>query len=151
LEAEVEYQEMTKDRIYCTMKLYSLARKISNGSANVVVEDMLGSMLESMYSMMMIRGDEYETLPKYLEATEHRFQVAKECNLDMTNEGLRDAFMNELHGRGQDKSLVYKQLLGWKDVLDDGLGAEDISARKKALTNTLRARIYMHRAGSNYE
>ena len=69
----------------------------------------------------------------------------------MTNEGLRDAFMNELHGHGQDKFLVYKQLLGWKDVPDNGTGADDIAARKKALTNALRARIYMRRAGGNYE
>ena len=55
LEVEAECQSMVKDRMHCSLKLNVLARKISNGSTNVVVEDVIGSMVEYVYSMMMIQ------------------------------------------------------------------------------------------------
>jgi len=81
LEVEADCQSMVKDRMHCSLKVCGLARKISNGSTNVVVEDVIGSMVESACSMMIIRGDEHESLPKHLEATEHRHQVAKNASL----------------------------------------------------------------------
>ena len=53
------------------MKLHGLARKICNVSVYIVVEDVLGSMLELIFSMIMIRGDACKSLAKYLEAIEH--------------------------------------------------------------------------------
>ena len=54
------------------MKLHMLTRKNCNGSVCVVVEDVIVTMLESIFSMMMIRRDDYDSLPKHLEATENR-------------------------------------------------------------------------------
>ena len=93
------------------MKLHQMIRKNGNGSAHVVTDNVIGTMLESMYSMMMIRGDECDTLPKYLEATENRCQVAKESNLDMANERLRDEYMAELENRDQNGSTTH---IKWK-------------------------------------
>ena len=42
--------------------------------------------------MTMIRGDEYKSLPKYLETTEHGFQIAKECYITVATEGLREVY-----------------------------------------------------------
>ena len=50
--------------------------------------------------MMMIRRDEYESLSKYLETIEYRFQVAKECYIDVATEGLREVYLVELRSRG---------------------------------------------------
>ena len=77
-----------------------LIRKNCNCSACVVIEDVIGTIMESMHSMMMIMGDECDSLPKYLEATENRYQVAKESQFDLANEYLRDACMTELESRG---------------------------------------------------
>ena len=73
LETEPDYQDMVKERMYCAIMLHNLARKICNGSTNIAREDAIGSWLESWYLMMMIRGDECESLLKYLETMEHRF------------------------------------------------------------------------------
>ena len=73
-----------------------MIRKNCNCSACVVIEDVIGTMLKSMCSMTMIRVDEHDAMPKCIKATENQCQVAKESNLDMANERLRDACMAEL-------------------------------------------------------
>ena len=95
LEAEVKYQEMVKDWMHYTTKLHSLAKKISNGSENAVVDNVLSSVLESMHSIMIIHSDEYELLLKCLEATRHQYQVAKECKFNMATEGLRNTYIDK--------------------------------------------------------
>ena len=72
LETEPGHQDMINIRRYCAMKLCQMIRKNCNGSSCVVTDDVIGSILETMCSIMMIRGDEHDTLSKYLEATENR-------------------------------------------------------------------------------
>ena len=69
LEAEPDYQDIIKNEGYNVMTLHKLVKKICNGSSAVMVNDVLGNILESMYNCMLIRGDDYPTLAKYLEAT----------------------------------------------------------------------------------
>jgi len=69
LEAEPEYMGMVEDGGYNVMILHKLVRKICNGSATVVVDDVTGNMLKAMYNFMLIKGDNYLTLAKYLEAS----------------------------------------------------------------------------------
>ena len=72
LEAEPEYQDIVKDKQCCAMKLLGLVQKIMNGSTYVVVDDAVGSLVESLHNVLLIRGDDFDSLPKYLEASEHR-------------------------------------------------------------------------------
>ena len=51
---------------------------------------------------MLINGNGFEGLPKFLEASEHRFQVLKEIGFNMTTAELRDARMADLTSRGKD-------------------------------------------------
>ena len=69
LEAEPECQKMVKTKRYCAMKLYELARKNYNGSTHVVVDDVVGNILEALYNVLLITGDDFQSLPKYLEAS----------------------------------------------------------------------------------
>ena len=59
LGVEAEYQSMVKDKIYYAMKLCRLTRKVNNGSANAVVEDVIESVVESMHSLIMICSNKY--------------------------------------------------------------------------------------------
>ena len=59
--------------------------------------------------------------------------------------------MDELLSRGQSKSLLYKRLLSWKKAPRDGSGAADINMGKEALRQAFKARIYVKRAGRNFE
>ena len=104
------------------MKLCQMIRKNCNGSSCEVADDVIGTMLESMCSMMMIRGDEHDALPKCLEATENRHQVAKESNLDTTNDRLRDTCMTELENREHAGSATCIRLKGWKMHLETRRG-----------------------------
>ena len=51
------YQEMITDKIEDAMKLHELVRKICNGSTGVVNDDIIGSMVESLYSLLCLRGE----------------------------------------------------------------------------------------------
>ena len=70
--AEPEYQEIVTKRRLNVIILHRLARKICNSLTSVVEEDVLGNLIEYLYSLMMVRGEDYESLPKYLEVLKHR-------------------------------------------------------------------------------
>ena len=48
LESELEYKMMIKNDYYDVTTLYNLIRKVCSGSASVVVEDVVGLMLEAL-------------------------------------------------------------------------------------------------------
>ena len=53
--------------------------------------------------------------------------------------------------RCEDNTLLFKQLIRWKDAAKDGSEDEDIKVGRKALNEVFRARIYMRKAGSGLE
>ena len=55
------------------MKLHQLVRKNCNGSTYMVVDDVIGNFLEVMYNVLLIRGDNFKSLPKYLEVANLKF------------------------------------------------------------------------------
>ena len=63
-EEESEYQEMITDEIEDAMKLHEIVRKICNGSTGVVKDDVMGSMIESLYSLLYLRGEDCDSLSK---------------------------------------------------------------------------------------
>ena len=149
IEAEPEYQLMVKRNRFCTMKLHDLVKKVMNGSTAVVVEDVIGNMIEAMFNFMLIRAEEYEALPKYLQAFEHRFEVLTSAGFNLADEKLRDMHMNELQSCGQGGTEVHKALVGWKSA--DAKDVEDIKAGKDALTNVIKARMCLKRSGKEHE
>ena len=68
LEAETEYQRMMKNNLLNTIILRKLIQKICNGSTCIIVEDVIGNAMECMYAVMLLKGDDFDSLPKYLEA-----------------------------------------------------------------------------------
>ena len=73
---------MRKTNKCCVIKLHALVTNIHKGSTHVVVDDALCKMLESLNNAYLIRGNDYITLPKHLEASHHRFKVLKEAGFD---------------------------------------------------------------------
>ena len=57
-----------------TMILHKLVRKIYNGSTTVMFDDVVGNAVESMHSMLLLRGDDYQSFPKILEASVQRHE-----------------------------------------------------------------------------
>ena len=62
---------MVKTKWCCAMKLLELVKKICDGSMFVVVDDIVGNLLEAMHNSLLIYRDDFPMLPKYLEASEH--------------------------------------------------------------------------------
>ena len=54
LEAEPDYQVMVKSQQYDAIKLYQLVKQISNGSTVVVVDDVMGKLIEAMFNFLYI-------------------------------------------------------------------------------------------------
>lgn len=151
LEAEPEYQQMPKTKRHCAMKLWELVKKSCNGSACAVVDDVIGNLIEAMRNALLVRGDDFSSLPKCLEALEHRHKILTQTGFDVASEKLRDNFMSELENRRQEESKLHLKLKGWKDVLVDGSMADEIDAGKRALKDAVRARMRIRRSGSSYD
>ena len=78
------------------MTLYRLIRKICNGSTSVLGRDVLGNLIESLYKLLLVKGKDYESLPKYFEMVNHRYSILKELEFDLVMDNLRDNFIAEL-------------------------------------------------------
>ena len=78
------------------MTLHKLVKKICNGSTSTVEEDALGKIMEFPHNFLLVRGNDYESLPKYLKAVNHRCSMLKESGFDLATDNLRDDFMAEL-------------------------------------------------------
>ena len=94
------------------MKLLRLIKKICNGSMHIVVDDVVENLLESLFNAVRIREDDFTSLPKYMEALDHRYLVLEEVGFNITNKRFRDILMNELLDRGQQNIQIYWDLLG---------------------------------------
>ena len=50
LGAEVDFQNMIRNKGFCVMKLHHLIKEVCNGSSGVMVEDIVGNMVEAMHN-----------------------------------------------------------------------------------------------------
>ena len=69
-------------------------RKNCNGSTEVVAEDVIHNFIETLFNFALIRGEEHESLPKRLQAHEHKFKVLSGGRFDVVAAKLRDLGMN---------------------------------------------------------
>ena len=65
---------MMKDNLFSAIILYKLIRKIYNGSTFVVVEDVIMNAVESLYSVILLKGEDFLSLPQYLEANTQKYK-----------------------------------------------------------------------------
>ena len=59
---------MSKKNRFDTMKLQDLAKKKYNGSITTVVDNAIGNLTEDLFNFMLILVEDYEFLPKHLQA-----------------------------------------------------------------------------------
>ena len=100
LEAEPECPKIVKTKRCYAMKLHELVRKNCNGSTFAVVDDVVCNILEALHNVLLITEDNFQSLPKCLEASEHRFKILVEVGFEVANVKFRDALMLELVNRG---------------------------------------------------
>ena len=78
------------------MKLGILAKKNRNRLTCAEEDDAAGNLLELMLNIIVIRGDDYASLPKHLEDSENRSRFLNESCFDMSSSRLRDSCMLEI-------------------------------------------------------
>ena len=66
---EPECQKMTPDNSFNVIIMCKLVRKICNGST-----DLMWNAVEAMHSLLSLRGDSCQSLPKHLEDHSQRHQ-----------------------------------------------------------------------------
>ena len=66
-----------KDNLLNAITLRKLVRKICNRSTRIVVEDMIGSAIEYVHAVMLLKRDDFDSLPKYLEAVQQKCKYFK--------------------------------------------------------------------------
>lgn len=112
-----------------------------------------------MIKMLLIRGDDYVSIPKCLEASELHYIALSEADFDIANNRFRDACILEVYNRGQSSSQKIVKLKSWQDVLQNFIGTQDdfcvwnrkIEAGKKDFTEVFRYRLCIRREGGGYE
>ena len=97
-----------KDNLFSAITLYKLIHKICNGSTFVVVEDVIGNAVESLYSVILLKGEDFLSLPKYLEATTQKYKCFEQVGCKFATERIRDAYLEELLNRGENIILIFK-------------------------------------------
>ena len=63
LEAELENQEIVSRKMRVVMEL-QLIKKFSDGSANAIVEHVLGNIVKSLCNVACIKKDKFDSFPK---------------------------------------------------------------------------------------
>lgn len=149
IEAEPEYQMMIKKNRFCTLKLCKLIKKIVNGSTVVIVEDVIGNMIEALFNFALIRGEEYEGLPQCLQAFHHRFKALADSGFSIAHDQLRDKHIGELQSRGQSNTEACKALINWKNA--DPANTMDIKAGQDMLSEAVKSRSHIKRSGKDFE
>ena len=96
------------------MKLLELVKKTCSDSTCVTVDDVAGSILESLRNALLIRGDDCSTFPKCHEATQNRFEALEEDGLGMTSPKFRDTYISGIEDRGQYSRHTCQDLKLWR-------------------------------------
>ena len=99
LESELEHKAMIQDDACDVTVLHHLIRKACSGSTSVVVDDVVGSTLEALFNFLLNRGEDHESLPKHMEASDHRFEVLKTRGFTFDIPESRDNYLVELRSR----------------------------------------------------
>ena len=78
------------------MTLCNLIRKVYSGSILVAVDDIVGKILEALYNFLLNCREDYVSLPKYMELSDHKFKVLKATGFAFAATKIRDSYITEL-------------------------------------------------------
>ena len=83
IEVELEYQKMVNKKFHNTIMLHPLVRKNCNSSTLVLVDDVLGNLIKALYNYVLVRGEDCNSLPKYMESSKNIYQILDGVGLNI--------------------------------------------------------------------
>ena len=131
--------------------LCNLIHKICSSSISVIADDMVGTILEALHNYLLNRGEDHDSLPKFMESSDHKFEVLKSTGFTFATDLIRDSYLTELRDRKQENSTLYQELLGWKSAPNTEAGEKIKEQGRKALNDAFRARVCIKRSGKDYK
>ena len=140
-------------------ELWSIIGRICNG--NNVGENPVRTFIESMYDLLLIRGDDYDNIGDYLDAFQQLTRVAERDGLIQlfSTPELRDNCIESYEKRKDIFGDLYGSLRMWQICDKNGAyaDADDEADRlaameqgKAALHEKVKAMIYLKRSGTNF-
>ena len=84
------------------MKLCKLIKKICHGSTSMVVDNVMGNLIEAIHNLGFIRSNDHADFLMCLKVSSHGFVFLTDTGFSIAIEALRDAHMCEFLCRGED-------------------------------------------------
>ena len=109
---------LSKNRHHAVV-LFRLIKNACNVSSNVIVEGVLGNLAEALLKFSLIQVYEHYPLPRFIEASHHRFEVLKITGFDVVSLELRFNCMEELLSRGNCGSMLCQKLWACRNAGED--------------------------------
>ena len=156
---------MLSDKDYQVMKdndggeMYRTITKIMNSVA--AVQNPIRASIESLFNLLFIRGDQYDSLAEYYQTFENRRMTAECLGTLFASDGLRDLVIAEYISKKQTTSEVYTRLRKWQVACaDQPLSMTEAMWTKRTvaiadgqlcLHEKMSAVIFQKRSGSKYD
>ena len=87
---------IVEDDMHNVTILHNLIRKVCSGSTSVVVDDVVGTVLKVLCNFLLNHEDNNDSLPKYMESSDYKFEVLKAAGFSFTTTTIRDSYNTEL-------------------------------------------------------
>lgn len=131
-------------------ELYRILSVITNGTTSATTEDVMSTLVDSVYNWMYIKGDDYADLSEYMVAFENKYDAAKRAGFGIASPDLRDLYITELTNRGEATGALCVALEEWKMAANDEDGRRAEATGIKAVVDAYKARVYVKRAVGRY-
>ena len=140
--------KISVDKDYLAMRtgnageLYRIIGPICIGSNSV--DHPLRSGMETMLTILCIKGDSFTCRSSYHESFLLLAEAADKGGWCMATESLRDAYITNLSAKGNTSSILYRALTKWK-------GGADAMAGIVLLHEKMKALLFIRNSGAQYK
>ena len=117
----------------------------------MIVDDVIGNVVESVYLILLARGHDVHSLPNHLEAYAQRYEYFKQSGFEFASIKLREAHSQKLLSRGEETHVVCEQLLGWENAAADRSKDTNTEAGRIVLVEAFQGRIFRKCSSQAYE
>lgn len=157
IKLEVQMKKSIPHNLVPAGQLWYILSKICNGTD--VGEFPIAIFLESLYNLLAIHGDNYNSSADYLDSFEQRAKVGEKSGVLFITEELRDLCLSEYVARGDVMNVTYKALQEWEDAekhapYTDTAKEEArqgiITTGQLALHDKVMGNIYLKRSGPEF-
>ena len=77
------------------------------------MDNVIGSIVEALHNFILLRGDDYDTLPNHMEASDQRYSTLGETGFRFITDGAHDGHVADFSvGTNSTQMCMYNYSLG---------------------------------------